>query len=76
MWKILTIIAVISMALSFFRGRNSVWGGAAIGLVVGVIVTMFQKFDWAITYKAIVVGALIGTAADLLGLLSDFLRKK
>ena len=76
MWKILTMIAAISLILSFFRGRNAIWGGATIGLIIGAIIALFQKFNWSITYKAVVIGILIGLIADLLGLFSDYLKKK
>jgi len=76
MWTILTIIASLAMILSFFRKQNTIWGGATIGLVIGVILSIFQKFNWSITYKAVVIGILIGLIADLLGLLSDYLKKK
>ena len=51
-------------------------GGATIGLFIGVIVAIFQKFNWSITYKAVVIGILIGLIADLLGSFSDYLKKK
>ncbi|MCB4792745.1 MAG: hypothetical protein LHV68_12795 [Elusimicrobia bacterium] len=76
MWKILTIIATISIILSLFRKQNAVWGGATIGLVLGIIIAMFNKFNWSITYKAVVIGIIIGFVADLLGLISDLLKKK
>ena len=76
MWKILTIIASILLIISFFRKQNAIWGGATIGLIIGLIVTIFQKFNWSITYKAVVIGILIGLIADLIGLFSDYLKKK
>lgn len=76
MWKILTIIASISLIASFFRGKNAIWGGATIGLIIGTVVAIFQKFNWPILYKAIVVGVLAGVVADILGLLSDLIKKK
>ena len=76
MWKILTIIASISMIISFSRGRNAIWGGATLGFIIGTIIAIFPKFNWSILYKAIIIGILIGLTADLLGLLSDFLKRK
>ena len=76
MWKILTIIAAISIIASFFRKQNAIWGGATIGLVLGIIIAIFNKFNWSITYKAIVIGILIGLIADLLGMISDLLKRK
>ena len=76
MWKILTIIAAIAIIVSFFRKQNAIWGGATIGLVLGIIIAIFNKFNWSITYKAIVIGILIGLIADLLGMISDLLKRK
>ncbi len=76
MWEILTIIAFIFLIVSFFRKQNAVWGGATLGLVIGIIITIINKFNWSIFYKAIVIGILVGVIADILGLLSDFLKKK
>ena len=64
------------MILSFFRGKNAIWGGATIGLIIGTILAIFQKFNWPILYKAIIIGILAGLIADILGLFSDFLKKK
>jgi len=76
MWKILTIIAAISMLLSFFRRKNAIWGGATIGLVIGIITAIVKNFNWSITYKAVVIGILVGLVADLLGMIADLLKKK
>jgi thiamine transporter ThiT len=76
MWKILAIIAAILMVLSFVRRQNTIWGGATIGLIVGVIIAMVKNFNWSITYKAVVIGILVGFIADLLGMLSDFIKNK
>jgi thiamine transporter ThiT len=76
MWKILTIIASVALVVSFFKKQNAIWGGATIGLVLGIIITIFNKFNWSITYKAIVIGILVGLVADLLGMISDLSKKK
>ena len=76
MWTTLTIIASLAMILSFFRKQNAIWGGATIGLVIGIILAIIKKFNWSITYKAIVIGILVGIVADLLGLFGDFIKKK
>lgn len=76
MWEILTIIAAISIIVSFFRKQNAIWGGATIGLVLGIVIAVFNKFNWSIIYKAIVIGIIVGLIADLLGMISDLLKKK
>ena len=76
MWEILTIIAAISIIVSFFRKQNAIWGGATIGLVLGIVIAVFNKFNWSIIYKAIVIGIIVGLIANLLGMISDLLKKK
>ena len=76
MWEILTTIAAISIIVSFFRKQNAIWGGATIGLVLGIVIAVFNKFNWSIIYKAIVIGIIVGLIADLLGMISDLLKKK
>jgi len=77
MWIVLTVIAAISMVVFFMRGPNAVWGGATLGIVVGIIIAIFgDGFDWSIIWKAIVVGTLAGVVAELLGEMSTRLKRK
>ena len=76
MWTALTILSIIAVILSFFRGQNAIWGGATIGLIIGIIIAIIQRFNWSILGKAVVIGILVGSIAEILGLLSDFLKKK
>ena len=77
MWIVLSAIATISLIAFFIRGRNAVWGGATIGLIVGIIVSLVgDGFNWSIIWKGIVIGALLGLVAELLGKLSDRLKRK
>ena len=66
MWIILLVIASIALIV-FFRGPNAVWGGATIGLFIGIIMVVFGKgYNWSIIYKPIVVGIIVGLVAELL----------
>ena len=78
MWTLLAIIAFISLLVfSLQARRNAVWGGVTIGFFAGIIIAIFRSgFDWSIVYKAIVVCILIGSAAELLGLLGDIRKRK
>ena len=77
MWIILSVIASIVLIVFFMRGPNAVWGGATIGLFIGIIMAVFSKgFSWSIIYKSIVIGILVGLVAELLGVFSKALQNK
>lgn len=78
-WKILGVITAI-LLIAFWRGRNAVWGGLTIGVVVGLIIVIFfafkgSGFDWFIIGKSAILGALLGFMAELLGKVSDLIKK-
>lgn len=80
MWTFLSIIAVISLVI-FWRGPNAVWGGIALGAIGGLIMAIVSShtgkgFHWSIVSKGIVVGVLLGLGAELLGKISDRMKKK
>lgn len=76
MWWIISAIAVAALKSYFPRGKNAVWGGATLGLFVGVILAIFRPgFDWAVIGHAIVIGAAIGLLFEGLGEVSDRLRR-
>ena len=80
MWTFLLIIAVISLII-FWKGPNAVWGGIALGaiggLIIAIIISILDKgFHWSTVGKGIIVGVLLGVGAELLGKLSDRMRKK
>lgn len=71
MWVILSVIAIVSLVTFCLRGSNAVWGGATVGLIIGVIVAIIRNgFIWTTVGKGIVVGALVGLITEILHLLS------
>lgn len=74
-WTILEILTVI-LLIAYRHNRNAVWGGLTIGVIVGFIVAIFSSFELTNIIKVGVAGTLIGFVAELLGMLSDYLRKK
>jgi len=79
-WKILGIITIV-LLIVFWRRRNAVWGGLTIGVIIGFIVAIFfvfksGGFDWFIIGKGAISGAIIGFFAELLGMFSDFIKKR
>ena len=71
MWNWLAIISIVFLALSFWRGRNAVWGGLTAGIAVGLIVAVVyvllgHGFQWTILEKGAIIGVLAGVVAELL----------
>jgi len=75
-WIILGIFSAILLVVYFKRGRNALWGGLTAGTIIGFIIALFSGFNWYIVGKGAILGTLIGFAAELLGILSDCLRRK
>lgn len=79
-WILLGIIAAILLVV-FWNRRNAVWGGLTLGIVIGFIVAIFltfrgSGFDWFLIGKIAIVGTLLGFIAELLGKVSDYLKRK
>ena len=79
-WVILGIITLILLVI-YWRKRNAVWGGFTIGIIIGLIVTIFylfkgSGFNWFIIGKGAILGTMIGFVVELLREMSDFIRKK
>ncbi len=66
MWIVLSVIASIALLGFFGRGSNAVWGGATIGLLIGIGMVIFSKnFSWSEIYKPIVISVLVGLVFEL-----------
>lgn len=74
-WTILVIIALVLLA-KYWGSRNAVWGGLTLGIIIGLIWKFVGGTDWYILVKVATVGTLLGFGAELLGMLSDRLKKK
>lgn len=63
-WWILYAVATL-MLLLHFGTRNAVWGGATLGLMIGVVVALFRDgFDWSLVAKFAAIAALDGTITE------------
>ena len=40
-WTIIGIVVVILLII-FWRGRNAIWGGLTLGIIIGFIITIFK----------------------------------
>lgn len=63
-WWILYAVAML-MLLLHWNGRNAVWGGATLGLIVGLIVAVFREgFDWWLVAHFATIATLLGTISE------------
>ena len=66
MWWTVYALGVATL-LWHFKGRNAVWGTASLGLIVGVVLALFQSgFNFSTIGKAVCIGAIIGTVFEWL----------
>ena len=65
---ILAIIAGVLLII-FWGGRNAVWGGATLGVIVGLIVAVVSG-DWGLLALIFAIGTFAGTFFELIGRLS------
>ena len=71
---IMAIVAGVLLII-FWRGRNAVWGGATVGVIVGLILALV-KHNWLLLALCFAIGTYIGLFAEGLGHLSDRLRRR
>jgi uncharacterized protein YacL len=74
-WNILGLLAILTLALSFFKGKNAVWGTATLGLVIALIVGVigwFKKtgFNWSAFKQVMIIAVLLGAVFEIFGMLS------
>lgn len=79
-WIILGI-ATLALLAFYWNRRNAVWGGLTIGAIIGFAVAIFSVFNgsgfnWYTIGKIAIVGVMLGFGAELLGIFSDYLKKK
>lgn len=73
---ILFVVSIILLVVFFFTsGRNAVWGGAILGLFIGLGVglvrgDMLNSIMWGVS-----IGTFLGFAAELLGKVGDSFKK-
>jgi hypothetical protein len=71
---VMTIIAVI-LLLIHWRGRNAVWGGATIGIIVGIIISII-KGNWSLLAFVFSIGTYIGTLFEWIFRLTKKFNKR
>ena len=58
------------------NGQSAVWGGATLGLCVGLAIGIFSGPLWPSAFAGVVIGAGVGAGASALGWASDRLRAR
>jgi len=79
-WTILGIIAILCLLISFFIGKNAIWGGLTLGIIVGLMVGIISwiigsGFNWTLLRKILIVAVLAGALFEIVGRLSKQSRK-
>jgi len=67
-------LAIILLFLHW-RGPNAVWGGATLGLIVGIIIAIISK-DWNRLLFSFAIGTFIGTFFEWIGRIASKLFHK
>lgn len=68
------IIGLLALVSSFFTaGKSAIWGGATIGLIIGIIMGI-TRGDFSDILRAVLIGADIGLFANLLGFVGDRMK--
>jgi len=60
---VITVIAIILLVLHFRRGPNAVWGGATLGVLVGLILALVRG-DWSLMAVSFAWGTIAGTVFE------------
>ena len=69
---VMTVVAIILLALHW-KGPNAVWGGATVGVIVGLIIALVAG-DWGLLALSFAGGTLVGTLFEWVGRLAKRLR--
>lgn len=69
-WQILGAITIV-LLIFYWRRKNAVWSGFVIGLILGILLSIFNGFDLLVIGKSSIAGAMFGFAARILAKISD-----
>jgi hypothetical protein len=56
--------------------RSAIWGGGTIGLLVGLIVGFFRESYWQTVLNAVLIGAGLGLAANIIAWVGGLLGRR
>ena len=66
--EVKTILAIVAgvLLILHWKGPNAVWGGATLGVIVGVIIALVRG-DWGLLALSFAAGTLAGTVFEWIG---------
>ncbi len=70
----ITILAIALLALHW-KGPNAVWGGATLGVIVGLIVALVVG-DWSLLALIFAIGTIAGTIFEWIGRLAKRIGRR
>ncbi len=75
LWNALGIIAIICLVASFFIGKNAIWGGLTLGIVISVVALIVNLiigngFKSTLYKDILTVSVLAGALFEFIGRLS------
>ena len=75
LWDFIGIVAFICLFASFFIGKNAIWGGLVLGIVISVIVIIINlvignSFNLDLYKIILTISVLAGAIFELIGRLS------
>lgn len=74
-WWLVSALGIAALKCFFFRGRSAVWGGATLGAIIGVVVSIARlEFEWATVGHGAVIGSFVGLIAEVLGAIGDRMK--
>jgi len=73
MTTVMAIVAGVLLVLHW-KGANAVWGGATLGVVVGLIIAIVTG-DWSRLALAFAIGTFVGTGSEWIGRMAIKIRK-
>ncbi|EKD86568.1 MAG: hypothetical protein ACD_37C00234G0007 [uncultured bacterium] len=69
-WIVLGVIAIILLVI-YWRGKNAIWGGLTIGIIIGLLISILPEFNWSVVWKSAILGIFVGFGAESLGKIFD-----
>ena len=66
MWYFLLVAAIVILIVHW-KGPNAVWGGATLGIIIGLISAIIgEGFNWWTVLKGLEIGTLVGALCEWL----------